>query len=339
MGATELWKAIRNEAAKKTSLCCFRHRRLAVDIAGWIDRAIRPVALQLLQEQQQLNSRAAAAAAAAAASPSGLSHSDLPSSLLSLFAAAWTSIGQQLSLLQQAEIEPIFVFEGAPLKAKEEKQRKRKQFAAAAAAAAVRLQAAGNAAGALHAARAAAANLIVFDLFRIFVQQKLKCLGCTYIVAPYEAKAQIAQLAAAGVAAAAVSDDMELLAYGCTQLLSGVRADGSASLISFSFFNSSKSLSLQQQNWSVRTLQVARCLLSFEAATNKKGKFNLKDAIALIDKHGDLEAIERGLCAAESDRHKSRCTYTSASGTQKLLLAYRHQTVFAFDESVRKKGK
>lgn len=84
------------------------------------------------------------------------------------------------------------------------------------AALAARLHAAGNAGEALQAARR---GLRVPEGFRIFAQQKLRALRLVFVVAPYEADAQIAKLVADGIAAAALTEDGDLVAYGCQRVL------------------------------------------------------------------------------------------------------------------------
>jgi exonuclease-1 len=54
---------------------------------------------------------------------------------------------------------------------------------------------------------------------RPLVSQELRKYGIRYVVAPYEADAQIAYLLRNGIAHAAISEDSDLIPYGC-QLVS-----------------------------------------------------------------------------------------------------------------------
>ncbi len=54
----------------------------------------------------------------------------------------------------------------------------------------------------------------------------LRCLDIEYIVAPYEADAQIAYLVREGIADFAISEDSDLITFGCPRLVMKLSFNG-----------------------------------------------------------------------------------------------------------------
>jgi exonuclease-1 len=54
----------------------------------------------------------------------------------------------------------------------------------------------------------------------------LRCLDIEFIVAPYEADAQIAYMVKEKIADFAISEDSDLIAYGCPKLLMKLNFNG-----------------------------------------------------------------------------------------------------------------
>ena len=50
------------------------------------------------------------------------------------------------------------------------------------------------------------------------VMQALKAIGVEYVVAPYEADAQMAHMALSGQVQGVITEDSDLLAYGCPKV-------------------------------------------------------------------------------------------------------------------------
>jgi exonuclease-1 len=64
--------------------------------------------------------------------------------------------------------------------------------------------------------------------------QRLRPMGFECIVAPYEADAQLAYLSLSGYISAVISEDSDLLVYGCAQVLYKLDSNGYGSLIRLS---------------------------------------------------------------------------------------------------------
>merc|ERR1712185_464871 len=63
------------------------------------------------------------------------------------------------------------------------------------------------------------------------LQLSMRAAGFSFFVAPYEADAQLAQLARAGHVSVVVTEDSDLLTFGCPCVLYKMQEDGSGQLI------------------------------------------------------------------------------------------------------------
>eukprot|EP00439_Symbiodinium_sp_Y106_P085416 s36_g28.t1 len=119
-----------------------------------------------------------------------------------------------LDLLQQAGAEPFFVFDGAPLPAKSATEVARRQ---------AREEAARMAAVAGSTAKrlCGAVDITPDTEMAAACIEQFSPLGVKCIVAPCEADAQLAFLAHSGRVDVVVSEDVDLLAFGCPRVLFG----------------------------------------------------------------------------------------------------------------------
>ncbi|KAL8449430.1 hypothetical protein Emed_003081 [Eimeria media] len=254
--------------------------------------------------------------------------SDLQSNKNHLYENAWRScVERNVQLVQQAGIEPLFVFDGAPLKAKEETNRRRREDAAVAAAAAAHEQREGRESNALLIARR---SCCVPTAFKLYVQWKLRSLGLVFFVAPYEADAQIAKLVLDGLATAALTEDSDLLPYGCNQVLSKLQHDGGVVLTDLQELLSCLSRS-SGRVWTLEALQVACCLSGCDYHSQGVAGVGFMKAERLLARYGpDVKAIFHAL--KEGGRP---VTAEVPEKVRVALLTFRHQTVF----SIRGKGE
>jgi exonuclease 1 len=84
-------------------------------------------------------------------------------------------------------------------------------------------------------------------LFQPFSVQALRAESIRYVVAPYEADAQLAYLCREGIVDAALSEDSDLLPYGCGRVLYKFEKGGMAQQIMLSDLERCESLSFV--NW------------------------------------------------------------------------------------------
>jgi len=121
----------------------------------------------------------------------------------------------KIKLLKQYNIRPILVFDGAPLPMKAGKESSRHGSRESSRARAMELLAQGD-----HKAASAHINKSI-DVtpqmaYRLICE--LKLMGVEYVVAPYEADAQMAFLDRIGEVAAIISEDSDLLLFGCRRV-------------------------------------------------------------------------------------------------------------------------
>ena len=119
-------------------------------------------------------------------------------------------------LLSQAGIHPIFVFDGADLPAKLLTRRIRDSGRVADMARAIALKESGDGGSAYcHFAKAAEISAeMVHDIV-----EALNAAGIKAVVSPYEADAQLTYMARSGLIDLVISEDSDLLVYGCPSVL------------------------------------------------------------------------------------------------------------------------
>lgn len=118
-----------------------------------------------------------------------------------------------LDLLQKVGAEPFFVFDGAPLPAKSATEVARRQ---------AREEAARMAAVAGSTAKRLCGAVDITPEMASACIEQFGPLGVRCIVAPCEADAQLAFLAHSGRVDVVVSEDVDLLAFGCPRVLFGL---------------------------------------------------------------------------------------------------------------------
>jgi len=127
-------------------------------------------------------------------------------------------------LLQGHGVRPVLVFDGRPLPAKRGENASRAQSREAALDRALRHLAEGNASSAAEAFQRAVVIRPVHN--KVLLEAVKAHGGVDFVVAPYEADAQLAFLALSGRVHAVISEDSDLLAYGCPRVLYKMGKDG-----------------------------------------------------------------------------------------------------------------
>lgn len=125
--------------------------------------------------------------------------------------------------LLTAGITPVLVFDGDRLPNKSEEEESRRRSRSAARERARALAASGAAAAAAEAYQRA---VDVTPAHAAELAAALRVRGLAFVVAPYEADAQMAFLATTGQVQVVVSEDSDMLAYGCPCVLFKLDKDG-----------------------------------------------------------------------------------------------------------------
>uniref|UniRef100_A0A6S9W5Y6 Uncharacterized protein n=1 Tax=Chrysotila carterae TaxID=13221 RepID=A0A6S9W5Y6_CHRCT len=135
---------------------------------------------------------------------------------------------RRLELMQSHAITPLLVFDGGALgvksnRARQEGRAKARAQAEEALRQGRRSEAAESAKGAVGVSPRMVRTLI----------RRLRIMGIRFIVSPYEADPQLSFLVRHGHAAAAVTEDSDLLAYGCPRCLFKLDDNGNARALEF----------------------------------------------------------------------------------------------------------
>ena len=135
---------------------------------------------------------------------------------------------QQIDLLARNGVEALVVLDGAALPAKSGTETTRRKKRARAEAEAKELLRAGPYDQA-QAAYLKAVNITPEHAYQLI--QALRRKRVRYVVAPYEADAQIAHLARTGVVQLVLAEDSDMLAFGCPRVLTKLNAQGHGRLL------------------------------------------------------------------------------------------------------------
>lgn len=170
----------------------YRGKTLAIDTYGWLHRGIISCAQELCLNQPTRK--------------------------------YITLIMKKVELLRYYGVEPYFVFDGALLPTKAETNRERRANREEARAKAEQMRQAGNTSGAWKQYQKAAG--VTHAMVKL-VMIELDNLNIKYVVAPYEADPQMVYLEKIGVVDGILSEDSDLVVFGCTKLITKLSDLGS----------------------------------------------------------------------------------------------------------------
>ncbi|KAI4284517.1 MAG: hypothetical protein L6R38_001340 [Xanthoria sp. 2 TBL-2021] len=154
--------------------------------------------------------------------------------------------------------------------------------------------------------------------------EELKISGVQYVVAPYEADAQLAYLEKKGVIQGILSEDSDLLVFGVQRLLTKLDQYGQCIEISRSDFTSCREISLV--GWTDADFRRMAILSGCDYLANIN-KLGLKTAYRLVRKHKKIEKILRML--QFDGQYHVPAGYLEAF--QRAELTFLHQRVFCPD--------
>ncbi|OQR90639.1 exonuclease 1 [Achlya hypogyna] len=224
----------------------------------------------------------------------------------------------RLELLLDLDITPIFVFDGAPLPAKETTNHKRKADRDVYLEKAREFHAEGNTkksfpafCRALTVTRAMARKLLVTLAARY---PKVQC-----IVAPYEADAQLAFLSKERIVDLVLSEDSDCIPYGCKTVFFKLGNDGYGEEFRRRYLGANDELSFV--GWS-EEMFLQFCVLSGSDYCPTLKQIGPAAAHHLVVKHQSPEKILDALSTHKEYSPAFRTSYLRA------LLTFRHHLVF-----------
>lgn len=149
-----------------------------------------------------------------------------------------------------------------------------------------------------------------------------------YMVAPYEADAQLAFSCRSGEAAAVISEDSDNLAYGTPRILFKLEADGMANEVVVSeLFNPNKppapNDNIDVRGWTATMFATMCALAGCDYIDSIRG-VGIKVAHRLVARHRDLRRVVRAL----RFEYGAAVPSTYERDVECAILTFAHQTVF-----------
>lgn len=274
---------------KPAHISSYRGQRVAVDAYGWLHRGVFSCGEELLRGQPT-------------------------DKFVQYFM-------DRVRLLLHFGVQPVLVFDGGPLpqKLKTEKQRHESRKLARAQAQ-VFLREGNLRAAERHFSKA----LEVTPEMAQLVIEELRKQGLEFVVAPYEADAQLAWLCRKRKVAAVISEDSDLIAFGCRRVLFKMDRGGNAQ--EFAWENLGSCSELDFTGWNTDMMQLM-CILSGCDYLDSLNGLGLKRAHSLVRRMRTVDRVLREL------RISSKQAIPEAYLTQfhRARLTFKHQRVFDSD--------
>lgn len=158
----------------------------------------------------------------------------------------------------------------------------------------------------------------------------LRELNVDVVIAPYEADAQIAYMVKEGLADFAISEDSDLIAYGCPRVLMKLNFQGSCQIFDWNDFKANtqistdKNLSILQKM--TREQFVQACIMGGCEYLPSIQQVGLKVAVRLFGKHKTIEEVIASLKSNKAFKDRVPEQYFEALKRVEALFFY--QTVF-----------
>ncbi|KAF8921128.1 PIN domain-like protein [Mucidula mucida] len=288
MGISGLLPALKSIQQTK-SLSDFEGKTVAVDTYAWLHRAVHTCAIELA--------------------------TDKPTTKYVHY------IMERVRILRHHGVEPYMVFDGGPLPAKKETEVSRKAKREEALAKGRALHAQGK------QAQAREAFVKCVDVTPQMAFQCIKALraeNVAYVVAPYEADAQMAYLERVGLVDAIITEDSDMLVFGCKNVLYKLdTVQRTVISISRADFSSVRSDGIILTNWSDKQFRTMAILSGCDYLASIPG-IGLKTACTLLRKWKTVEQVVRAI-ALEGKKNVPRGYLDNFKLAEKCFL---HQRVY-----------
>lgn len=234
---------------------------------------------------------------------------------------------KMLRLLKNKEVKPICVFDGFHLKAKQGAENERLQDKLKNRIMAEDADEKGDIDLARkHYARSLVLRGRMIDLF----MDILKEIEVEFLVAPYEADAQMAYMVKEGIADFAISEDSDLIAYGCPKMLMKLDFFGAAKAYSLEDFKSTKAHDTEKSFRQLQALSkeefVYACIMAGCEYLGNIERIGLKVALKHFEREKSFKKVMEFLRANKTTKDKVPAGYELLAERVSKLFVY--QTVY-----------
>lgn len=285
MGVTGLHPQLK-EIQVKTQLLKYKGQTLAVDTYGWLHKAIVSCSQELCLNQPTKK--------------------------------YITSVTKKVEMLRYFGVEPYLVFDGASLPTKAATNLERRLKREEAQKKANELMKSGNSKLAWKEFMKAAG---VTSQMAKSVMIEMDRLNVKYVVAPFEADPQMVYLEKIGVVDGILSEDSDLLIFGCRRLISKLNDFGECIEICKDDFHKVKTIT-GLENFTQQQLRLVAMLSGCDYTKGIPG-IGIKTAFNLVKKYND---INRVLMALRADGKTPPATFNDEM--LKADLAFQYQKVY-----------
>ncbi|CAG9314085.1 EXO1_1 [Blepharisma stoltei] len=220
--------------------------------------------------------------------------------------------------LRKIGVEPVMVFDGAPMPCKADTNHDRRQTRQEAMDKAVALDEAGNIREAEKFYSKAVS--VTPDMANELIEE-LKSYGIECITAPYEADAQLAYLYKIGYVSAVISEDSDLLVFGCEKVLYKFDTAGGGSLKEMDLRNLHKLTQYNMKNWNHEQFMMM-CILAGCDYLKSFKNVGIKTAYKIISQTIELDRIAAKLKIEPSIREDYQKQFLKAVYAFKFHRVY-----------------
>ncbi|KAJ2615687.1 hypothetical protein H4S08_001133 [Coemansia sp. RSA 1365] len=185
-------------------------------------------------------------------------------------------------MLRHYGVEPLFVFDGGALPSKRETELERQRNRAERRQQAMRLW--------QQSKRKAAFEMFqkcleaTPQMARMVIEQ-LKAEGFRYLVAPFEADAQLAYLESQGITSASISEDSDLIVFGCQNIIFKLDQYGAATIFDRTRIHRTKAVNIK--GWTDAQIRHMCILSGCDYAASAPG-IGLKKAYRYVSRSSDI---------------------------------------------------
>ncbi|KAG0581958.1 hypothetical protein KC19_3G023200 [Ceratodon purpureus] len=223
----------------------------------------------------------------------------------------------RVNMLRHFGVQPVLVFDGGSLPMKSEQEIKRARSRKDNLERAVEHERLGNHSAAIECYQKAVdiTPALAFRLIKVLRQENIE-----YVVAPYEADAQMAFLALNGNVDLVITEDSDLIAYGCPQIF--FKMDKYGQGVGFQFSDITANKDLDFSNFSKRMI-LEMCIMSGCDYLRSLPGTGVKKAYGLIKRFKTYQKVLKHLkfSGVMIDQQYEE-------GFQRAVLTFRHHRVY-----------
>ncbi|KAG6383607.1 hypothetical protein SASPL_156632 [Salvia splendens] len=223
----------------------------------------------------------------------------------------------RVNMLRHYGVKPILVFDGGPLPMKNEQEIKRARSRRENLSRAMEHESNGNLKAAFDCYQKAVdiSPSIAYDLIQVLKQENI-----AYVVAPYEADAQMTFLAVSKHVEAVITEDSDLIAFGCPRIIYKMDKFGQGVDFKSAMLQHNKELNLEGFT---QMMLLEMCILSGCDYLPSLPGMGLKKAHALMKKFKNHENVIKHLKYNSID-----VTPLYEESFKKAILTFKHQRVY-----------